>query len=166
MQSPTAIQAKGDDYSRNPVGTGPFVIKSWTAGDRMVLERNPDYWNKGHPYLDRVVLRPLPDSQSRFASLLSSETDVVWADEFEADNIQRAHKNPALKVHDYVGSGAQVYAFELARCQANEAVCPQRASKGLTEADIDLDRRVTAALVQRGCEIEPQRAECRVVAQA
>lgn len=111
VQSPTAIEAKGDDYNRNPVGTGPFVIKSWTAGDRMVLERNPDYWDKGHPYLDRIVLRPLPDSQSRFASLLSGDTDVVWADEYEADNILRAQKNPDLKVHTYVGSGAQVYAF-------------------------------------------------------
>ena len=53
----------------------------------MVVERNPNYWNKGKPHLDRVVLRPLPDSQSRFASLKSGETDVVWADEFEADNI-------------------------------------------------------------------------------
>jgi 4-phytase/acid phosphatase/peptide/nickel transport system substrate-binding protein len=77
----------------------------------MVLERNHNYWNKGHPYLDRVVLRPLPDSQSRFASLLSKETDVVWADEFEADNILRAEKNSALKVHTYVGSGAAVAAF-------------------------------------------------------
>ena len=111
VQSPSAIQAKGDDYNRNPVGTGPFIIKSWAAGDRMVLERNPDYWNKGHPYLDRVVLRPLPDSQSRFASLQSGEAQVVWADEFEADNIARARKDKGLKVLEYVGSGAAVYAF-------------------------------------------------------
>ncbi|MBS0538829.1 MAG: ABC transporter substrate-binding protein [Proteobacteria bacterium] len=111
MQSPAAIAAKGDDYNRNPVGTGPFVLKSWTAGDRMVLERNPNYFDTGKPYLDRIVIRPLPDSQSRFASLLSKETDVVWADEFESDNIQRARKNSALTVNDYVGSGAQVYAF-------------------------------------------------------
>jgi 4-phytase/acid phosphatase/peptide/nickel transport system substrate-binding protein len=111
VQSPSAIQAKGDDYNRNPVGTGPFIVKSWMAGDRMVLERNPQYWNKGHPYLDRVVLRPLPDSQSRFASLVAGESDVVYADEAEADNIMRARKNPALKVHDYVGAGASVAAF-------------------------------------------------------
>jgi peptide/nickel transport system substrate-binding protein len=111
IQSPSAIQAKGDDYNRNPVGTGPFVIKSWTAGDRMVLEPNPDYWNKGHPHLARVVLRPLPDAQSRFASLQSGEAQVVWADEYEADNIARAHKDKTLKVLEYVGSGANVYAF-------------------------------------------------------
>jgi peptide/nickel transport system substrate-binding protein len=111
VQSPSAIEAKADDYNRNPVGTGPFIVKSWAAGDRMVLERNPDYWNKGHPYLDRIVLRPLPDSQSRFASLEAGETDVVYADEYEADNIMRARKNPALMVHDYVGAGASVAAL-------------------------------------------------------
>ena len=111
VHSPTAIQAKGDDYNRNPVGTGPFILKSWTAGDRMVVERNPNYWDKGHPYLDRVVLRPLPDSQSRFASLKSGETDLVWADEFEADNIMRARKDATLQVLSYAGSGAAVNAI-------------------------------------------------------
>jgi peptide/nickel transport system substrate-binding protein len=111
IQSPTAWKTKGDDYSRNPVGTGPYILKSWTAGDRMVLEKNPDYWNKGHPSLDRIVLKPLPDAQSRFASLQSGEVDLVWDDEADADNIQRAQKDPKLKVHSYEGSGAAVYAF-------------------------------------------------------
>src|SRR5262249_37209313 len=111
MHSPTAMQAKGDDYNRNPVGTGPFVLKSWTAGDRMVVERNPNYWDKSKPNLDRVVLRPLPDSQSRFASLKSGETDLVGADEYEADNIQRAKKDSTLQVLSYAGSGAAVSAI-------------------------------------------------------
>ena len=111
MHSPAAIRAKGDDYNRNPVGTGPFVLKSWTAGDRMVVERNPSYWDKAKPNLDRVVLRPIPDSQSRFASLKSGELDLVWADEFEADNILRAKKDPTLQVISYAGSGAAVNAI-------------------------------------------------------
>ena len=111
IHSPAAIQAKGEDYNRNPVGTGPFVLKSWTAGDRLVIERNPNYWRKGYPRLDRVVLRPLPDSNSRFASLLAGETDVVWADGSEADNIIKARKDKAMTVHEYVGSGAAVAAF-------------------------------------------------------
>jgi peptide/nickel transport system substrate-binding protein len=111
IQSPTAWKNRGDDYNRNPVGTGPYILKSWTAGDRMILERNPDYWNKGHPHLDRIILKPLPDAQSRFASLQSGEADIVWDDEFDADNIQKAQKNPKLTVHTYAGSGAQVWAF-------------------------------------------------------
>jgi peptide/nickel transport system substrate-binding protein len=111
IQSPTAWKTKGDDYNRNPVGTGPYILKSWNAGDRMVLERNPDYWNKGHPHLDRIVLKPLPDAQSRFASLQSGEADIIWDDETDADNIQKAQKDTKLAVHTYAGSGASVYAF-------------------------------------------------------
>jgi len=111
IQSPTAWKTRGDDYNRNPVGTGPYILKSWTAGDRMVLERNPDYWNKGHPHLDRIVLKPLPDAQSRFASLQSGEADIVWDDEYDADNIQKAQKDPKLTVHTYAGSGAAVNAI-------------------------------------------------------
>src|SRR5580700_8721732 len=111
VQSPTAWKTKGEDYNRNPVGTGPYILKSWAAGDRMVLEKNPDYWNKGHPYLDRIILKPLPDAQSRFASLQSGEADIIWDDEYDADAIQKAQKDPKLTVHTYAGSGAQVYAF-------------------------------------------------------
>lgn len=111
IQSPTAWKKMGDDYNRHPVGTGPYILKSWTAGDRMVLEKNPNYWNKGHPYLDRIILKPLPDAQSRFASLESGEANIIWDDEYDADNIQKAQKDPKLAVHTYAGSGAQVYAF-------------------------------------------------------
>jgi peptide/nickel transport system substrate-binding protein len=111
IYSPTAVEKLGDDYNRHPVGTGPFILKSWAIGDRMVLERNPNYWNKGHPYLDRVELRPLPDQQARFASLLSGTSDLIWDDEYDSDNILQAKKDPSLAVHTYTGSGAQPYAF-------------------------------------------------------
>ena len=111
VHSPAAWKAKGDDYSRNPVGTGPYIMKSWTAGDRMVLEKNPDYWDKDKVYFDRIVLKPLPDAQSRCASLQSGEVDLIWDDEADADNIQKAQKDPKLTVHTYTGSGASVYAM-------------------------------------------------------
>ncbi len=111
VHSPTAWKTKGDDYNRNPVGSGPYILKSWTAGDRMILEKNPDYWDKDKIYFDRITLKPLPDAQSRFASLQSGEVDLIWDDEYSADNIQKAQKDSKLTVHTYAGSGAQVYAF-------------------------------------------------------
>jgi peptide/nickel transport system substrate-binding protein len=111
VHSPTAWKTKGDDYNRNPVGTGPYILKSWTAGDRMILEKNPDYWDKDKVYFDRITLKPLPDAQSRFASLQSGEVDLIWDDEYSADNIQKAQKDSKLPVHTYAGSGAAVYAF-------------------------------------------------------
>ena len=49
----------------------------------MVLEKNPDYWDKDKVYFDRIILKPLPDAQSRFASLQSGEADLIWDDEFD-----------------------------------------------------------------------------------
>jgi 4-phytase/acid phosphatase/peptide/nickel transport system substrate-binding protein len=71
----------------------------------MILERNPNYWDKDRIHLDRMVLRPLPDAQSRFASLLAGQTVVVYADVFEPNNIARAQRDPALQVLTYTGSG-------------------------------------------------------------
>jgi peptide/nickel transport system substrate-binding protein len=108
IYSPTATQKLGEDYNRHPVGTGPFILKSWAAGDR---ERNSNYWNKGHPHLDRVELRPLPDAHSRFASLLSGAVDVICDDAYDADNLAAAMKNPSLTVYTYTRSGTQPFAF-------------------------------------------------------
>jgi len=110
IHSPKAMQeAAQGAYNRNPVGTGAFKLKSWASGDRLVVERNPAYWDKGKPYLDQVTIRPLPDGPARFASILSGESDIIWHD--IADDIVKAKKNNAVVVHSYVGSGATMYAF-------------------------------------------------------
>ena len=113
IHSPKAMQEMKEAYNRHPVGTGPFRLKSWQSGDRIVLERNPDYWDKDRPYLDEIVVRPLPDNTARFASVQSGETDIIWHD--RAEDIVKARKNPNLVVHEYAGSGAQVYAFNTKR---------------------------------------------------
>jgi 4-phytase/acid phosphatase/peptide/nickel transport system substrate-binding protein len=143
MHSPAAIAAKGDDYNRQPVGTGPFLVQSWSAGDRLVLVRNPRYWNPDRPFLDRVVMRPLPDAQARFASLEAGESDLVWDDEFDADNILKAQRNPALTVHTYAGSGAQVYAFNTKRAPFDDV----RVRRALVMA---LDRKRMSQAITNG----------------
>jgi peptide/nickel transport system substrate-binding protein len=45
-----------DEFARNPIGAGPFVLESWEAGSRVVMRRNPRYWDRTRPYLDRIVL--------------------------------------------------------------------------------------------------------------
>jgi peptide/nickel transport system substrate-binding protein len=143
IYSPSATEKLGNDYNRHPVGTGPFVLKSWTAGDRVVVERNTDYWNKGHPHLDRVVLRPLPDQQSRFSSLLAGDADLVWDDESDSDNLLRAKNDPSLKVHTYVGSGAQVAAFNTKAAPFEDV----RVRQALVMA---IDRKVMSQVLTNG----------------
>ncbi len=48
------VAKEGKSFIRNPLGTGPFVFDHWTAGQEIVAKRNPDYWQKGRPYLDEI----------------------------------------------------------------------------------------------------------------
>jgi peptide/nickel transport system substrate-binding protein len=75
--SPTAASRFGADAGSHPVGTGPFVFDSWTRDDRLVVKKNPDYWQKGLPHLDEIVFRPIPDEDTRLSSLESGDIDVM-----------------------------------------------------------------------------------------
>ena len=43
--------------ANKPIGTGPYKFVEWQKGQYMRFDRNPDYWKKGRPYLDRIVAR-------------------------------------------------------------------------------------------------------------
>lgn len=75
--SPTAAAEMGEDYGSNPVGTGPFRFVSWQRDGELVVERNPDYWQEGQPYLDGITFRPIPDEETRATSLESGDVDVA-----------------------------------------------------------------------------------------
>jgi ABC-type transport system substrate-binding protein len=51
-----AVEAAGENFGHEPVGTGPFVLSEWVAGQRLVFERNPSYFYEGLPYLDKVTI--------------------------------------------------------------------------------------------------------------
>ena len=62
--------------SRAPVGTGPYVFVEWTAGEKLVLEANPHYF-EGQPYIKRVVYRIIPDLSTQFLELQSGGLDFM-----------------------------------------------------------------------------------------
>jgi peptide/nickel transport system substrate-binding protein len=62
--------------SRHPVGSGPYRFVDWTAGEKVVLEANPDYF-EGRPYIKRVVYRVIPDTSTQFLELQSGSLDFM-----------------------------------------------------------------------------------------
>ena len=61
-----------------PIGTGPFKFVSYTPGDRLVMAKNPDYFEPGVPKLDGVELRIIPEMSVKIAALQAGDIDVVW----------------------------------------------------------------------------------------
>lgn len=95
--SPTAVRKHGESYVANPVGTGPFVFKEWRRGSQIVFTRNSSYW-RGPVHLDQVVLLPMPDEQTRIASLKAGNLDIAM--NAPAKDVIDARSNKKLTIHD------------------------------------------------------------------
>ncbi|MGQ0570903.1 MAG: ABC transporter substrate-binding protein [Armatimonadota bacterium] len=65
------------DYKRVAIGTGPFLLDSFTRGARYVYRRHQQYYERGKPYLDEIVIHILRDFATRAAALRASRVDVV-----------------------------------------------------------------------------------------
>ena len=85
-------------YNNKPVGTGPFVFKEWSRGNYITLERNPDYWDRGKPYLDRIVFKIVPDAGARAAALEKGEVQYAPFSPVPLKDAERLAKLPALKL--------------------------------------------------------------------
>ncbi|MBM7585469.1 peptide/nickel transport system substrate-binding protein [Bacillus pakistanensis] len=77
IASPAAIEKYGEKINEHPVGTGPFKFKEWKRNDTITLEKNPDYWMEGKPYLDQVIYQVIPENSSRLTALQSGEIDIL-----------------------------------------------------------------------------------------
>ncbi|MGO8868309.1 MAG: ABC transporter substrate-binding protein [Alphaproteobacteria bacterium] len=89
------------DFMRQPIGTGPFMLKEWKKGSYLILERNPNYWNPGHPYLDRIVMRVIPDDNAKVAALESGEIDLAPMNTIAGATLQLLAKRKDLVIsHD------------------------------------------------------------------
>jgi len=104
IPSPKAVE--DGTHDRKPVGTGPFKYYKWNSGDHFVVLKNNRYWQKGKPLLNKVVFRTVPDHQTRYASLISGQIDIITLD--RGHLIQKAKDNPSLYNFQSEGNGAEI----------------------------------------------------------
>ncbi|MBO6508969.1 MAG: ABC transporter substrate-binding protein, partial [Roseibium sp.] len=74
--SPEAVKQHGKEFGRNPSGTGPFKFAEWKSNERVVVERNDDYWD-GTAQTEAVVFRPITDANTRTAEMLAGGIDLM-----------------------------------------------------------------------------------------
>jgi peptide/nickel transport system substrate-binding protein len=108
--SPTALQKHGEDFFKHPCGTGPFRFVEWVKDDRIVLERNPDYWG-AKPYLDRVVFRSIPENTVRLLALESGE--IAGMDGINTDLARRLEGNAGFTLLKQPGMNVGYLAMNL-----------------------------------------------------
>ena len=65
------------DLAGFPPGTGPFVFKDYKPAREIAFVRNKEYWRKGFPYLDDLVLKPVLEDQVRFTGVRAGDLDII-----------------------------------------------------------------------------------------
>lgn len=103
INSPTAVEAAGADYGRQPVGTGPFMFESWIPGSQITLVRYPGYqqWrddaiNKGPALAEKVVLYVIPEAGTVRAAL---QTGEILSGNLSADTLPDFVGDPNFKIN-------------------------------------------------------------------
>lgn len=75
--SPTALSKMGEKaFELTPVGAGPFEVVSDEPSSKLVLKRNPRYWQKGRPYLENLTFETVGNDQAAYSALLSGQAQA------------------------------------------------------------------------------------------
>jgi peptide/nickel transport system substrate-binding protein len=93
----TGFKPTGTYGTEHPTGTGPFKFVSWTRGDRLVMERNDDYWGE-KANLDRLIFRPIADNAARLQALQAG--DIQGYDLVEPQDIETIQGDDNLQILD------------------------------------------------------------------
>lgn len=102
--SKRAVEEAGDEYFRNPVGTGPYKFKSWQKGDKIELERFDDYHGKKGNFKN-ITFLIIPDASSRVIALETGKVDLIYevpgndAERLDASDKTKVVEAPGLILH-------------------------------------------------------------------
>ena len=88
------------DLKKRCIGTGPFILKEHTRKVRVVLARNPDYYDKGRPYVDEYIILSTPDDATRKAAFRTGQADFIWmASPSEVETIRKTNPNAVVQAY-------------------------------------------------------------------
>jgi peptide/nickel transport system substrate-binding protein len=80
MYSPEALKKNGADWATtHPVGTGPFMLKDYQPNVSLTLVKNPNYWQKGLPYLDGIVVTQVSDPMTTMITLKAGQANAIYS---------------------------------------------------------------------------------------
>ena len=125
------------DLKKRMIGTGPYLLKEHTRKVRLVLARNPDYFDKGRPYLDEYTILSTPDAATRLAAFRSGQSDIIWqASPAEVETVRKT--NPAALIQAYANTLAP---FGLALAQDKPPFSDVKVRRAISMA-IDRQKQV------------------------
>ncbi len=131
--SPAAVRKYGADFFRNPVGTGPFVFVSWQKDSQIVFVRNRRYWREP-PYVNRLILRVIPDATARLLALQKGEVDII--DFPSPEDIANISRNDELQLIQQEGFNIGYLAMNIEKEPFDDVRVRQAINYAINKADL------------------------------
>jgi len=96
--SKAGLESMGEEaYAEDPVASGAFMVKEWRRGDRVILEKNPNFWEAGRVRLDGVEWISVPDDNTRLLEVQAGELDAAIFVPFS--RVVELQQDESLNVH-------------------------------------------------------------------
>jgi peptide/nickel transport system substrate-binding protein len=148
MMPAKALKEQGPQVlAQKPIGTGPFKFVEWRRDDRLVLERNPDYW-QGPADVSRVTFRFIPEFSARMAALLSGEIDIVK--DVPPHAVEAVDRSGRAKVRSMVSSRINYLALVTLKPGPMQDIRARRAMNHALDVD-ELIKQVLKGQATRMC---------------
>jgi len=107
-----AVEANPEAFGKSPIGAGPYILKEWVTGEKIVLERNPNFtWDAafthgGPYYIQNIEVRYIPEYTTIVAGLEAGEIDYAV---IQAKDVQRIKDTGKFQVYESIQAGVSPY---------------------------------------------------------
>ncbi len=148
------LQAKGDAvFRKHDAGSGPFRMVEWKKGDHLTLERDPHYYIRGLPRVERLVYRPIADENARTTALRTGEVDIEL--DVPPRDIAELRADPAIDVDSVPGTFWEYIGLNTQRAPFNDRRVRQAIAWAVDRPTIDRLVKLGRATVLDGGNIPP-----------
>ncbi|WP_044748531.1 ABC transporter substrate-binding protein [Bacillus alveayuensis] len=96
------VEQNNGSLDKADAGSGPFQLVEWKKDQHLILEKFPDYFVKGKPYLDKVIWKPIADNTARTTALRNKEIDIML--QVEPQDIKKLENNNGIVVKSVTGT--------------------------------------------------------------
>jgi peptide/nickel transport system substrate-binding protein len=91
--SEAGVKKHGGDLNKAALGTGPFMLEDWKVEQQMVFKRNPNYFKKGLPVVDELIVRVIPDEANIVAALRTGQVHHAFIEDNKNYNLLKEEKS-------------------------------------------------------------------------
>ncbi len=129
MYSPEALKKNGDTWAiTHPVGTGPFMLKEYQPNISITAVKNPNYWQKGLPYLDGIAMNMITDPMTQMLTFKAGQANAIYSAQEAAAQL----RDEGYSMYQGLGSG-QTLTFD----SQNSEILSKRTVREAIEYAID-----------------------------